>query len=105
MGYRLLDQYTLLHFAVGVVAYFWIHSFWTAFGLHFAFEILENTPAGMAFLNKAFPKEGWFRWPGDKVAPDSWSNFVGDNGAFAIGFLLAKLLDELSTKQGWYYKH
>ena len=54
----------------------------------------------MAFLNKAFPKEGWFRWPGDKVAPDSWSNFVGDNGAFAIGFLLAKLLDELSTKQG-----
>lgn len=105
MGYLLIDQYTLLHFAVGVVAYFWYFRFWTAFGLHFVFEIVENTPLGMVFLNKYFPKDGLFRWPGDKVAPDSLLNFIGDNGAFAFGYLLAKVFDEMSNSQGWYYKH
>lgn len=105
MGFLLVDQYTLLHFAVGVIAYFWYFRFWTAFGLHLAFEIVENTPTGMAFLNKYFPKGGLFRWPGDKVAPDSWLNFIGDTGAFVAGYIIAKVLDDASNRQGWYYKH
>lgn len=105
MGYLIADQFTLLHFAVGIIAYFWYFRFWTAFGFHFAFELFENTSVGMALVNKYFPKGGLFRWPGDKVAPDSWLNFIGDNGAFAVGYIISKLLDEASNRQGWYYKH
>lgn len=105
MGYLFLDQYTLLHFAVGVITYFWYFKFWTAFSIHVIFEIIENTPIGMKFLNKYFPKEGLFRWPGDKVAPDSLANFAGDNISFALGYLLAQFLDNMSNKYGWYYKH
>ena len=105
MGYLFADQFTLLHFAVGVLAYFWYFQFWSAFGLHFLFEVVENTAMGMKFLNKYFPKNGLFRWPGDKVAPDSLANFAGDNLSFAAGYLLAQFLDNLSTAKGWYYKH
>jgi hypothetical protein len=105
MGYLLFDQYSLLHFAVGVVVYFWYFNFWTAFSIHALFEFVENTPSGMRFLNKYFPKGGLFRWPGDKVKPDSLLNMIGDSGSFILGYLLAKLLDDLSNKRGWYYIH
>ena len=104
MGYLLLDQYSLLHFSVGVIAYFWNFRFLTAFGIHLSFEIIENTQFGIKFLNKYFPKGGFFRWPGDKIAPDSLANFIGDNSIFAFGYLLSQLLDNLSNKYGWYYK-
>ena len=37
------DQFTLLHVAMGVVAYFWGMPFWLALGIHIVFEIVENT--------------------------------------------------------------
>ena len=40
MGYQLFDKYTYLHFAMGIVAYFWNI-------LHTIFEIVENTQMGM----------------------------------------------------------
>jgi hypothetical protein len=30
---------------------------------------------------------------------------IGDSGSFILGYLLAKLLDDLSNKRGWYYIH
>ena len=51
MGNALLDQYSLLHFATGIVAYFWDVEFimWTI--MHIGFELVENTSQGMKFIN------------------------------------------------------
>lgn len=104
MGFRFLDQYSLLHFAVGVIAYFWSVPFWIAFGAHFTFEVLENIPIGISVINTYFSRKGMFRWPGDKIHPDSLLNFAGDNIVFAVGFLLAQWLNEKGKREGWYYK-
>ena len=42
MGKQVFDQYTLLHIAVGVVAYFWGLNIVNWFILHTIFEITEN---------------------------------------------------------------
>ena len=43
MGKKLLDQYSYLHFAVGIVIYFWGINLKNWFILHVVFEIVENS--------------------------------------------------------------
>ena len=43
MGTKLFDQYTYLHFASGIVSYFWNLSFIIWIIIHTIFEICENT--------------------------------------------------------------
>ena len=87
MGKELVDRYTLLHFATGVVAYHWGVSEKVFLGVHVTFEVLENTAEGMRLINR-FPY-----WPGGKTHADSFINMVGDTlGAWA-GWRLAKMLD------------
>lgn len=88
MGHAFLDPYSLLHFAVGVVAYFWGVSLEAWIGVHILFEVLENTRAGMAFINTMF-----LGWPGGKPRPDSVLNSVGDTVCAAGGWLAAQALD------------
>ena len=52
MGHQLFDQYTYLHFAVGVIAYFWNISLVYWFVLHSIFEFVENTQMGVNIINK-----------------------------------------------------
>ena len=52
MGYQYFDKYTYLHFAVGIVAYFWNISLINWVILHTIFEVLENTQMGMNIINK-----------------------------------------------------
>lgn len=87
MGTQLFDQYSLLHFASGVVAYFWGVPFipWVIF--HAIFEALENTVTGMRIIN-SFPV-----WPGGKSQADTPTNILGDNIASILGWLAAALLD------------
>ena len=59
MGLRIFDQYSLLHFAVGVLAYFWSFSFFAIILIHILFEFIENTPVGMNFINAYFTGIGW----------------------------------------------
>jgi hypothetical protein len=51
MGTRFLDQYTYLHFAVGIIVYFWNISLLNWIILHTIFEFLENTKTGMKLIN------------------------------------------------------
>ena len=97
MGNQLLDQYSILHFATGVVAYFWDIGFitWTLF--HGAFELVENTPQGMKFINTNLT---W--WPGGKPKADAWINILGDNLSAMSGWWCAAKLDEMGKKRGWY---
>ena len=97
MGKNLLDQYSLLHFASGVGAYFWGVPAGHWFVAHVGFEILENTKSGMAFINKNLT---W--WPGGKPRADEFINIVGDNVAAMVGWWLASQLDETGKERAWY---
>ena len=52
MGKQFLDQYSLLHYASGIVAYFWGLSPLTFFLTHVGFELAENSTVGMKFINQ-----------------------------------------------------
>ena len=88
MGTILFDQYSLLHFAVGIVAYFWGVSFSTIFMIHLLFELSENTNLGMKIINQHLPL-----WPGGKPYPDSILNMLGDTIANSTGWYCAYVLD------------
>jgi hypothetical protein len=97
MGKQILDQFSLLHAAVGVVAYFWGVPFWLATAVHIVFEIVENTAWGISFINN------WVTlWPGGKPYADGFVNRISDTVTFVGGWLLAAWLDDLGSKREWY---
>ena len=100
MGNQLFDQFTYLHFAVGIIVYFWNISLPNWFVLHTIFEFLENTQAGMNLINKYI-----IFWPGGKPKADSIINIIGDTSGAIIGWLSAYCLDKLGNKYGWYTLH
>ena len=81
MGQSFLDQYSLLHFAAGVIAY----------------EIIENRPESVAILHKY----GHF-WPGGKKSSDSVLNSAGDIISGMAGWSFAYLIDNMGKKYNWY---
>lgn len=88
MGYSFTDRYSFLHLCSGSIFRYWGFSFGSAVGLHVIFELIENTPTGMDFINKYVR---W--WPGGKTVPDNFLNStLGDNFWFIIGFLIADIL-------------
>ena len=100
MGLKLIDQYTYLHFASGIIAYFWNLSLvqWIIF--HTIFEYLENTKFGISIINKYFKI-----WPGGKPHADSFTNNIGDTMGTIVGWLSAYYIDKLGKKYGWYELH
>lgn len=90
MGQRTFDQFSLLHFASGIIAYFWgLPLLWWLI-IHVVFEYIENTKIGMNFINKYIPL-----WPGGKQNPDSFMNsMIGDNISAVAGWLLAAWVDK-----------
>jgi hypothetical protein len=100
----MFDQYSILHFAVGVIMFFWNFSFINGFAIHALFEYLENTPSGMALINKYFVGKGMLRWPGGKYQADGYWNTFGDNLAFAIGYGCAYLLNMMGVEYKWYQR-
>jgi len=105
MGANFADQYSLLHYAVGVIAYFWNIPFILTIIIHTLFEIVENTKFGMGIINRFFVKNKHFSWPGGKNKPDAFINNVGDTIFFAVGWLSAHYLDATGNKYGWYPAH
>lgn len=89
MGACFLDQYSLLHAAVGVIAYFWNVPLWLFVLVHTLFEIGENSKPGINLINRYVSP--W--WPGGKPRADSLTNIIGDTIFSILGFLLANFLD------------
>jgi hypothetical protein len=81
MGKAWLDEYTPLHVAVGVIAYYWGVSLINLTLLHIVFELLENTEKGMELI-RSFPL-----WPGGKTHADSVKNQISDTLASALGWI------------------
>jgi hypothetical protein len=98
MGSRFFDQYSLLHFATGCIAYFWGFGFLLSMIAHALFEYIENTPGGMRFINENLAGI----WPGGKPRADSSLNIFGDNVFFAVGWIGSRALDSYGVAHGWY---
>ena len=90
MGEQIFDRYTYLHFAVGIIAYFWNISFTNWLILHTIFEYFENTHIGMNIINKYITF-----WPGGKSKHDNIINNIGDSFGTMIGWLSAYCIDKL----------
>lgn len=100
MGIKFLDQYSYLHFAVGIISYFWGLTFTTFIIIHILFELMENTIIGINIINKYF-----IFWPGGKSKSDSIENIIGDNLSAILGWFSAYYLDKLGNQRGWYTLH
>jgi hypothetical protein len=84
MGTKLIDQYSLLHFATGIIFCFFNISLLNSFIIHTIFEISENTKAGIHFIDNYLTF-----WPGGKKSSDSFINSVGDTIFFLLGWIIA----------------
>jgi hypothetical protein len=100
MGTQLFDQYALLHFATGIVVYFWGVNIWVWLLIHTIFEWFENTQTGMHLINTYVSI-----WPGGKPTADTLTNSIGDTIAALLGWFLAYALDIYGSKRGWYFTH
>lgn len=103
MSSKLLDQYTYLHFATGIIFYFWGISFTTSFIIHSIYEYFEITDFGTSIINKYFGNI----WPGGgKHKQEKFIyNGLGDTIGFIIGWYSAYLLDIIGSRYKWYKKH
>ena len=101
MGEKFMDQYSLLHFAVGIVVYFWGISITNWIIIHMIFEWVENTPYGMMVINKYLKGI----WPGGKNYSDSLINIIGDNIFAGIGWAVAYYNDQMGQKYNWFQPH
>lgn len=102
MGGKIVDQFTYLHFAVGVIVYFWGISLPSWLIIHTIYELFEITPIGITFINTYFGK----LWPGGgKHVAEPIINGVGDTFGALFGWLSAYYLDTLGKKYGWYNLH
>lgn len=101
MGVYFIDQYSLLHFASGIIAYFWNISLTTWIIMHVIFEYIENTKIGIYIINN------WISfWPGGKPRADNFLNsFFGDNICAILGWLFAYGVDKIGNKYGLYDSH
>ena len=95
MGQTFIDKYSLLHFAVGIIAYFFYIPLPVWIIIHILFEFVENTEYGIYFNNKYFK---WF-WPGGKDEPDNVINSVGDTVFAILGWVVAYALDYVWTRK------
>ena len=97
MGSNAIDQYSLLHFAVGIVAYFWGVSWQLLLLAHIIFELVENTSQGMKFINTYITI-----WPGGKPKADSFVNMIFDNAFSILGWFVSQIADSLAMEHHIY---
>ena len=88
MGKFFFDQYFVLHFASGIIAYFFGIKFHVWFGIHVLFEVIENTNAGIYFINTYLKI-----WPGGKPEADYYINRLGDQTGAMLGWVFAYFVD------------
>lgn len=86
MGIHFTDKYSLLHFGVGIVAYYWNISFIAWFVLHVVYEYIENTEYGMKLINRFYFSAG------GKDHADSLTNILGDQTYGILGWIVAYLV-------------
>lgn len=89
MGKYFIDQYSLLHFAVGILLKKIGFNFETVLVGHIIFEIAENSNKGIYIINKYLKI-----WPGGKPSPDTVINQIGDIVSCLIGFKFMEISND-----------
>jgi hypothetical protein len=92
MGNKIIDQYSLLHFSSGCIAYFFGINLTYWIIIHTIFELTENSSKGVYFIDNYLKF-----WPGGKKAPDNLLNSLSDLIFAIIGFMCAYYLDKYYT--------
>ena len=85
MGVKLFDEFSFLHFSMGAVSQYWDITLKNLIIIHTVFELLENTPQGMKYINQSFKY-----WPGGKNRADTPLNMVGDTISVMLGWMAAR---------------
>lgn len=85
MGVYFTDKFSLLHFAMGIVVYYWNISFIKWFLIHLIFELTENREKIVKYIDK-IPL-----WPGGKKKPDTIINSIGDQFYSMLGWLFTHI--------------
>ena len=102
MRSKIFDQFTYLHFASGIISYFWGISFILLLIIHTIYEYLETTQFGIYIINNYFGKI----WPGGgKHKSEGLNNAIGDTIGAIFGWISAYYLDNLGNKYQWYSLH
>jgi hypothetical protein len=87
MGKYFTDNFSILHFATGIIFYYFGISFTNSFIIHLLFEAIENQNFAMEIISKT----GW--WPGGKDEADTVLNSLGDQFYFSLGWIISSKLD------------
>lgn len=85
MGIYFTDKFSLLHFASGIIAYYWNISLIKWFIIHLVFELTENREKIVKYIDK-IPL-----WPGGKKKPDTAINSIGDQFYSILGWLFTHI--------------
>jgi hypothetical protein len=80
MGVYFTDKFSLLHFASGIIAYYWNISLIKWFIIHLVFELTENRPYIVKYIDKIT------LWPGGKKSSDTPINSIGDQFYCILGW-------------------
>lgn len=98
---KVFDEYSILHFAAGIIAYFWGLPFVWWFIFHAVFEYAENTKLGMTIINNYVPI-----WPGGKHEKETFMNsMIGDNVSAVAGWVVASAVDKYYTGEKFSLMH
>jgi len=90
MGVVFIDRFSLLHFSVGALFYTINIDFIYTILAHTVFEIIENAPFGVNFINTHLSF-----WPGKKRLADTFKNSTSDLLFSIIGWLSAKKIRDI----------
>ncbi len=87
------DQYSLAHFASGIIVYYIGLTLEQWFWLHLVFELIENGQISREIAHNYLPKFGF-----ETVTQDTIINSFGDQVFAMAGWLVAYLIDSLIFK-------
>jgi hypothetical protein len=93
MGSELIDYYSLLHVASGIIAFYFGIPLWLWALLHALFEIFENQPESIYFIDNYL-----IFWPGGKKVPDHPINSLGDELFAILGWIIAYFTTKLFNR-------
>jgi hypothetical protein len=88
MGVFFTDNYSLLHFANGILLYYFGFSFILMSLIHIIFEVVENSNYGMMIIRNIKI------WPGGKESADTLINNLGDQFYASLGWLLSYYINK-----------
>ena len=97
---KIIDRNTYLHFAAGIIAYYWGFTLIDWLILHILLDLFQRTKLGKK-VTKIFARI----WPEPSdLSSETYLNVLGDSAFAVLGWVSAYLLDKFLQKIGMYKK-